>query len=107
MDVRLLIRNGKLLGKSLVLASYQHRERVWGLWAGEPVWNWPDPRANMRSFTLVVLAVIAVTVPYVAVDGVAVRCGLLSFLGSDWSCRQSCKVLGHVSSPSNQIMFEN
>ena len=83
------------------------RERVWGLWVGEPVWNWPDPRANMRSFTLVVLAVIAVTVPFAAVDGVAVRCGLLSFLGSDWSCRQSCKVLGHVSSPSNQIMFEN
>merc|ERR1712117_730802 len=54
------------------------------------VWNWPDPRANMRSFTLVVLA-------FVAVDGVAVRCGLLSFLGTDWSFRQACKVRGHTT----------
>ena len=52
-------------------------------------------RTNMRSFTLV-LAAVAVMAP-IAVDAAAFRCGFLSFLGSDWACRQSCKVQGHVS----------
>ena len=51
---------------------------------------------NMRSLTLVVFAV-AVTAPFAAVNGDGFRCGFLSFLGTDWACRQSCKIQGHVS----------
>ena len=55
-------------------------------------------RTNMRSFTLV-LAAVALTTPFfVAVNGAGFRCGFLSFLGTDWACRQSCKIQGHVSS---------
>merc|ERR1712038_1203071 len=44
-----------------------------------------------------VLAVVAATAPFAAVDGLAFRCGVMSFLGKDWACRQSCKALGHTT----------
>ena len=54
----------------------------------------------MRSFTFVLAAAVAVMAPFAAVDAAGFRCGFLSFLGSNWACRQSCKVQGHVS---NQV----
>ena len=49
---------------------------------------------NMRFFTLI-LTTLVIMAP-IAVNG-DFLCGFLSFLGTDWPCRMSCKIQGYVS----------